>query len=144
MKVQWTSMAVATLLAGAGCAVACVYVRQVLRRAAERRRTTDRQMRELAASVKALESRVAEFSRKQNASSVESITAAVEGASETALQQPKPEMLAVMTAAATAFLGKTARIRSTKLVPAAAGNVSPWSQQGRVIVQTSHNLRTRE
>jgi hypothetical protein len=144
MKMQWTSMAVAALLAGAGCAVACVYVRRALRRAAERRQTTDSQMRELAAAVKALESRVAELSRRPHANNIESITAAAEGASETTLEQPKPEMLAVMTAAATAFLGKTARIRSTKLVSVAAENASPWSQQGRVIVQTSHNLRTRE
>jgi hypothetical protein len=144
MKAQWTSMAVAALLAGAGCAVAYVWASRVLRQTAQRQRASERQMRELAAAVKALESRVAELSRRLRAENIESISAAAEGASETMLQQPKPEMLAVMTAAATAFLGKTARVRSTKLAPVTQENVSPWSQQGRVIVQTSHNLRTRD
>jgi len=144
MKMQWTSMAIVALLAGAGCAAAYRCVRRSLRRATERRQTTDRQIFTLAATVKSLEARVAEFSRIQRAQEVESISAAAEGTDLAKLQQPKPEVLAAMTAAATAFLGKTARIRSAKLVPASAENVSPWSQQGRVIVQTSHNLRARE
>jgi hypothetical protein len=54
----------------------------------------------------------------------------------------QPETLAVISAAATTFLGKEARIRAAHAVPAenAAG---AWAQQGRVIVQTSHTPRPR-
>ena len=48
-----------------------------------------------------------------------------------------PEIQAVIAAATVAALGQDAQIRSVK--PAA----SPWSQQGRVLVQGSHNLRVR-
>ncbi len=49
-----------------------------------------------------------------------------------------PEILAVLTGAVAAFLGKKARIRRASLVSRAGG--SSWAQQGRVFVQASHNL----
>jgi Tfp pilus assembly protein FimV len=49
-----------------------------------------------------------------------------------------PEILAVITAAVTHFLGKSFRIRSARLVHP-VGN-SSWAQQGRVFIQASHNL----
>jgi hypothetical protein len=51
------------------------------------------------------------------------------------------EIQAVIAAAAVATLGETAAIRSIRSLPAHA--VSPWSQQGRAMVQGSHNLRVR-
>jgi hypothetical protein len=52
------------------------------------------------------------------------------------------EMKAVIAAAAVAALGPKARVVSAR---AARPDdvVSPWSQQGRVSVQASHNLRVR-
>ncbi|HYG99790.1 MAG TPA: hypothetical protein VD837_11715 [Terriglobales bacterium] len=50
-----------------------------------------------------------------------------------------PEILAVIAAAVTHFLGKTARIRSARMVQQPVGT-SPWAQQGRVYIQASHNL----
>ncbi len=47
-----------------------------------------------------------------------------------------PEILMVISAAVAAFLRKTGRIRS----PRPMQGISPWAQQGRVIVQASHNL----
>lgn len=52
------------------------------------------------------------------------------------------EIQTVLSAAAIAVLGNHARIRSARRVPS-SDVVSPWTQQGRVIVQSSHNLRTR-
>ena len=49
-----------------------------------------------------------------------------------------PEILAVIAAAVAHFMGKSARIRSARLVHATG--TSPWAQQGRVFVQASHNL----
>lgn len=48
-----------------------------------------------------------------------------------------PEIQAAIAAATVAALGQNAVVRSMKPV------TSPWSQQGRVLVQGSHNLRVR-
>lgn len=52
------------------------------------------------------------------------------------------EILAVISAAVAQFLGAGARIRSTRLLTQ-PGGISPWAQQGRVIIQASHNLGAR-
>jgi hypothetical protein len=51
------------------------------------------------------------------------------------------EIMAVISAAATEFLGRKIRILSAKLMQAPHETMSAWSQQGRVFVQTSHNPR---
>lgn len=48
-----------------------------------------------------------------------------------------PEVQAAIAAAAVATLGPNAVVHSLKPVP------SPWTQQGRVLVQGGHNLRLR-
>ncbi len=48
------------------------------------------------------------------------------------------ETLVVIAAAVAAFLGKSVRLRSARLVQPVAE--SAWAQQGRVYVQASHNL----
>jgi hypothetical protein len=48
---------------------------------------------------------------------------------------------AAIAAAAIAVFGNHARVRSARRVPS-SDVVSPWTQQGRMIVQASHNLRT--
>jgi hypothetical protein len=50
-----------------------------------------------------------------------------------------PKTLSVIAAAVTEFLGKTVRIRAVRTLeePAMVGR---WARQGRVLVQTSHNL----
>jgi hypothetical protein len=53
-----------------------------------------------------------------------------------------PEIKAAIAAAAIAAFGNHARVRSARRVPS-SDVVSPWTQQGRVIVQSSHNLRTK-
>ena len=52
-----------------------------------------------------------------------------------------PEILAIIAAAVAQFVGAGARIRSTRMIPVAEGNA--WAQQGRVIIQASHNLAMR-
>ena len=49
-----------------------------------------------------------------------------------------PEILAVLSAAVAAYLGKRAKIRSVRRT--GGPGVSPWTQQGRVYIQGSHNL----
>ena len=53
-----------------------------------------------------------------------------------------PPIQAAIAAAAIAMLGNHARVRSARRIPS-SDVVSPWTQQGRVIVQSSHNLRTQ-
>jgi hypothetical protein len=45
----------------------------------------------------------------------------------------------VIAAAATAFLGKEVRIVSARMLQA-PHVVDPWARQGRLMIQTSHNL----
>ncbi len=58
-------------------------------------------------------------------------------------QEVAPEELLVIAAAVTAFLGKKVRIRSAQMLQTPYEIINPWSQQGRVIVQASHNLNPR-
>jgi hypothetical protein len=50
--------------------------------------------------------------------------------------------LSVIAAAVTEFLGKKVRIRSASMLQAPY-TVSRWARQGRVAVQTSHNITQR-
>ena len=71
------------------------------------------------------------------------IAAPAETAREPKPAQTKPEIVAALTAAATAFLGKKARVRSAQSLADPQDSAGAWAQQGRVIVQTSHNPRQR-
>jgi hypothetical protein len=57
-------------------------------------------------------------------------------------QQVTSKTLSVIAAAVTEFLGKKVRIRSASVLPAPYA-VARWAKQGRVAVQTSHNITQR-
>lgn len=106
----------------------------------ERQQTAERRLSELGAVVKALESRIAELSAPSQPRAVASppqaaplrlVRAAV-----------TPEILVMLAAAATAFLGKEVRVRSARLLQPVEG-ISPWAQQGRVFLQASHHPHFR-
>jgi hypothetical protein len=144
MRIQWSEMGVAAVLVGGACALVYAGVQRSLRRAiAEQRETSDRQIAALATTVKALQTRLTELNRLAAERAGEIAPVPVPDNAENGMEPMKPEMLAVITAAATTYLGKAARIRSAKLVPV-QNTSSAWTQQGRMIVQTSHNLRTRD
>ncbi len=48
-----------------------------------------------------------------------------------------PDVIAMIAAAVTTFLGKKVKVHSARRI-VEAGN--PWAQQGRVFIQASHNL----
>ena len=143
------------LIAGALIAVAYFTLRSEFRRTlAQLRLETDRQFDSLTSTIKALQRQVAELSQtpaaiKPVAAPVSAPLAKVEpaaSATKAAVPQAEevtPEMLIVIAAAVTAFLGKKVRIRSAKMFQSPYEIVNPWSQQGRVFVQASHNLRSR-
>lgn len=57
-------------------------------------------------------------------------------------QEVTPETLLVIAAAVTAFLGKKVRIRSAKELYLHE-SFNSWSQQGRAVIQASHNVAQR-
>lgn len=146
MKVHLTDLAIVTVLVGAACAAIYAGLSRALRHAVEEReKQMDRQINAIATTVKALQGRVAELSRLQveSAQQVENEeSAAAEDTAPTATDKAplEPETLVTLAAAATAFLGTKPRVFSVR--PTATDeNATAWAQQGRVIVQTSHNLR---
>jgi methylmalonyl-CoA carboxyltransferase large subunit len=120
----------------------CVAVKSadLIQALSERQQAMERQLGELAGAVKALQARVAELSQPAAAAAVE---VKAQAAKEAVHGEVTPEMLVVITAAVTAFLGKKVRIRSAKMLQSPYEVVNPWSQQGRVFVQASHIMRPR-
>lgn len=53
------------------------------------------------------------------------------------------EILAVIEAAATAFIGKKVFIRSIRILDGDEVDASAWASQGRDMIQSSHNLIQR-
>jgi hypothetical protein len=54
-----------------------------------------------------------------------------------------PKLLKVIQAAASAYLGRRVNITSVKVPSPANKSSSSWEEQGRRIIQTSHNLIQR-
>ncbi len=137
--------ALLTAMAGAACLGVYAAMARAMRLAmAEKKRETDRQLNAIAATVSALQARVAELGRLQ-AKQGENVAAFAKAEVLAAQRQesPEAETVAVLIAAATTFLGKQVRIRSAQSLPAKQSNAGTWAQQGRTFVQTSHNPRSR-
>src|SRR3974390_1101328 len=154
-----TDIAIALILVVLGCLLTYVSSRRALQAAvADLQRETERRLDDLQSLVKTLETRVAELktaavpvaqaavpaptAKSQSASlPPERATAPVAKAEKQ--EEVAPEMLLVIAAAVTAYLGKKVRIRSAKMLQSPYEIGNPWLQQGRVFVQASHNLRPR-
>jgi hypothetical protein len=54
-----------------------------------------------------------------------------------------PEILRTITETVSALLGRKVRIRSVKMLQTPDATANSWAQQGRVVVQASHNLAPR-
>jgi hypothetical protein len=54
-----------------------------------------------------------------------------------------PETLATITETITGLLGRKVHVRSVKLLPTADATANPWAQQGRAVIQASHNFSQR-
>jgi methylmalonyl-CoA carboxyltransferase large subunit len=146
---------IAVVLVVAGCVATYVILQRKFRRVvSELQLVTERQLNALISTVKTLETRVAELSQRPvmrpavvpapaAAAKLEGPSPVAQGAVPPQGEEVTPEMLVVIAAAVTAFLGKKVRIRSAKMLQSPYEIVNPWSQQGRVRVQASHNLRSR-
>jgi hypothetical protein len=114
---------------------------------AERQDAIERELGALAAAVKRLEAKLdtrpAEPGEAEDYSSaegtVEVLTASQPGAAARK-HGVKAEVKAVIAAAA-AVAGEMAKTRKTRPMPGPQDSGNAWSQQGRVGVVSSHNLR---
>ncbi|MGO9318819.1 MAG: hypothetical protein ACLPXT_05225 [Terracidiphilus sp.] len=120
-----------------------VSTKDLIQAVSERQLAMERRLGELAGAVKALQARVAELGQPAASQPVFAAAAAVTAAAakEAVHGEVTPEMLVVIAAAVTAFLGKKVRIRSAKMLQPPYEVVNPWSQQGRVLIHASHNIR---
>ena len=119
---------------------------------ADRQEAMERELSALVAAVKRLEGRLdsqnsarhAEQSCLQDFSAqeieVEVLDDGASGAASAKKRGVKAEVKAVVAAAA-AVAGEMAKTRKTRAMTASQDSRSAWSQQGRVGVVSSHNLR---
>jgi hypothetical protein len=118
-------------------------VADLVQAVSDRQQATERQISELCAALKALEAKVAELSSAGRPAAAVSKPAVEAVAVQPEKPEVTPEILVVLAAAVTVFLGKEVRIRSAKMLQSPYEVINPWSQQGRVFVQASHNVRAR-
>lgn len=150
MGLIWADLATLAVLVAACWAVSFAGMRALRRVVAERQLEAESQLSALAAAVKTLQTQVAELGEARQPQATVATEFDLEAAAETADEaveledgEVTAEIMAVIAAAATAFLGKKVRILSAKLLESPPEVVNAWSQQGRVFVQASHNLRSR-
>ena len=146
MELHWTDFVFLLAIVLIGCAATFVIIRLSIRRNIARAQAEIQQnLLALTGALQELEIRLAEL-RSVIASGSEAEAdpeaPAKDPETQTAREPLSSHLLATITAAATAFLGRHVHIRSLSSVPSQQ-SVSPWSQQGRVFVQASHNLRAR-
>jgi hypothetical protein len=68
------------------------------------------------------------------------VASAPSGPKAGAVEEVTTDVLVMLAAAATTFLGKKVRVRSAKMLQTPYEIVNPWSQHGRVFIQASHQL----
>jgi methylmalonyl-CoA carboxyltransferase large subunit len=159
VALTFADLVIVAVLVALGCVVTYVSMQRKLRRiVVELQQSSRQQLDALTQTLKAVEERVAELKRPAavppvvapiSAPAAKGTAAApppIKEAAPPKQEMPEevtPEMLVVIAAAVTAFLGKKVRIGSAKMLQSPYEIVNPWSQQGRVFVQASHNLRSR-
>jgi len=132
-----------------GWAATFITARQMLKRAvADLRREMDERIGSIERSIQA--SRAAEVDKVSAAAAAPTAPKPEDAPASPTLSESRethpevsPDVLVMIAAAATAFLGKKVHIRSAKMLQTPYEIVNPWVQQGRVVVQASHNLSPR-
>ena len=160
VTLHWADLAVMLLVVMAGCAVGYGLLERKLRRAVqESHRELERRLGALTEAILEHEPELAEVISSTDVLGAEEMdgdsavtlleiqeTPAARGQVEEPVAEDRdeiaPEIQVAMSAAAIAMFGNNARVRAARRIPS-RDVVSPWTQQGRVIVQSSHNLRTR-
>jgi len=142
VTIHWADLILILAFVGAGCAVGYLMLLHKLRQiVSERHLQIADQLAALDDAIRALETRLAEHHAASELTAEAQSVADSRLLDDTRDQEQSdavaPDIQAVITAAAGAAIGQNVQIRSIK--PA----TSSWSQQGRVLVQGSHNARAR-
>jgi len=133
--ISFAALLVVAVIVALACVITYVSAQAAFRRrASEVQQAEESRLQSLAKTIQDLESRLAELSKTPAPAPTQPVVPEKK-------EEVSPEMIIVLSAAVTAFLGKKVRIRSAKMLQSPYEIVNPWSQQGRVIVQASHNLR---
>jgi hypothetical protein len=141
VTLHWTDLILVLAFVAAGYAAGYLLLLRKLKQiVTERQLKIADQLGSLDDAIRALETRLAEYhalSAAPHLGDVGTIRAGEfeETQAQAAGESIAPEIQAVIAAATVAALGPDAHVRSVKPV------TSPWSQQGRVLVQGSHNAR---
>jgi hypothetical protein len=139
---HWLDVILISALIVAGYVISyLLLMRRVSRIVSERQLKIADQLAALDDAIRALETRLAEHhAASELVDAARNLNAAAEEDNEVRDSESEsiaPDTQAVIAAAAVAALGQGIQIRAIK--PA----TSSWSQQGRVLVQGSHNARAR-
>jgi hypothetical protein len=145
---DWVDLALTLAIVVAGCAVSYfLLLRKLQQSVSKNQREMERRLSALTEAITLLEARLAEPDSSADALAEPEIeSGVVEDLVAKPVEMEKeriaPEIQVAIAAAAFAVLGRNARVRSAREITR-HDVVSPWSQQGRVTVQSSHNLRSR-
>jgi hypothetical protein len=147
VTLHWTDLALIVAIVGSGSTAVYFLLMRTLRRTVlDRQRELEHRVAMLAEVMRNVEPVLGEQGSSLESTAAQDAEQELIRAADPAHRQEKGEVPAEMqvaiAAAAVAALGPNARVVSARAVrPDDA--VSPWSQQGRVSVQASHNLRVR-
>ena len=148
MTFHWTDLALTLAIVSAGCVASYfLLLRKLQHIVSERQREMERRLSSLTEVITLLEARLAEPGSSTDAlgeREIESGVVADVAEKPVEIETPAiaPEIQVAIAAAAVELLGRSARVRCARVITP-HDVVSPWSQQGRVSVQSSHNLRSR-
>jgi len=145
---HWADLALTFVIVAVGCGASYFLLLRKLRQAVSKHQNeTERRLSALTEAIVNLESALAEREPSSNSQIVPEVaTNLIAGGADKPVPPEKdgiaPEIRVAVAAAAVALLGQNAIVHSVRSAPL-RGLASPWSQQGRVSVQASHNLRSR-
>ena len=144
MTLHWTDLAFILAIVGLGCTAAYFLLMHSIRLTVlDRQRELERRVTMIAEMMRSLELRLDEQGSSSESAAQDQVPELLGAADPAHLQEEVPaEMQVAIAAAAVAVLGPKARVLSARAVRPEEV-VSRWSQQGRMSVQASHNLRWR-
>jgi hypothetical protein len=144
VTLHWTDLALILAIVGSGCTAAYFLLMHSIRRTVlDRQRELERRVTMIAEMMRSLELRLDEQGSSSESAAQDQVPELIAAADPARRQEEIPaEMQVAIAAAAVAVLGPKVRVLSARAVRPEEV-VSRWSQQGRVSVQASHNLRSR-
>ncbi len=147
MTLNWTDLALILAIVGSGGTAGFFLLMRTLRRTMlDRQRELEHRVAMLAEVIRSMELRLGEQGPLSESTAAQDAETELVYTADPACGQENSEVPAeirvAIAAAAVAVLGRSVRVLSARAVRP-DDVVSPWSQQGRVSVQASHNLRLR-